>query len=264
MLSTRIVTAIIGIPLLLAIIYFGSWYAQLFFLILGILAVGEFHSIISSLGHKPFRITPYLLFSLIYFEPQLSVHMGIAVFLVLMLLIIEFTFRYPEHSFIDFALSTIGPLYVGFLLSYANRTIMLDCSFQLLLLTFLITWSNDSGGYFVGRKFGKHKLAPVLSPKKTWEGFIGGLVFVIAIVLFYFKVYPFLAADYYVILALAVIGACFAQLGDLMMSGLKRTFKVKDSGRLIPGHGGILDRFDSFLIVLPTVYFFFMMLNHNQ
>ena len=117
---------------------------------------------------------------------------------------------------------------------------------------FLIVWANDTGAYLVGKFFGKHKLLEAVSPKKTWEGLIGGATSAIVLGYFLFSLMPstFPRFDWVII---AIIVAVFANVGDLIESQIKRIKGVKDSGKLLPGHGGVLDRFDGLLIALPLV-----------
>ena len=118
----------------------------------------------------------------------------------------------------------------------------------------LIVWITDSGAYMVGRAIGQHKLAPKISPNKTWEGSIGGSVVAIVVVPALYTVCHWLPAYNFVeLLAFTVLLSIAGQLGDLIESGFKRHYGVKDSGNILPGHGGILDRFDSMLIVMPLM-----------
>ncbi|WP_256050626.1 phosphatidate cytidylyltransferase, partial [Staphylococcus aureus] len=123
-----------------------------------------------------------------------------------------------------------------------------------IVFALVIVWSTDSGAYFVGRKLGKHKLWPEISPKKTIEGFVGGIVIaVIATVIFQY--FAQLDVNYGLLLLVAVVASMIGQLGDLVESAIKRQYGVKDSGNILPGHGGILDRFDSLIFVLPLLHF---------
>lgn len=132
----------------------------------------------------------------------------------------------------------------------------LDNSFSpTVFLLFILIFSSDSFAYVFGRLFGKHKMAPKISPKKTWEGYAGGVLCTLilgAIIEFYF---PEISGNWIIIGFLVSI---FAPLGDLVESQLKRNFGVKDSGNIIPGHGGVLDRLDSFIICAPIVYLYFI------
>jgi len=122
-----------------------------------------------------------------------------------------------------------------------------------LCLALVVAWSSDTGAYFVGRAFGRHKLYHRVSPNKTWEGFFGGLAACVASVLAFNEVFSLnlTVAD---CLFIAVLAGSMSVLGDLVESLLKRSFGVKDSGRIMPGHGGLLDRVDSLLFVCPTLY----------
>jgi len=160
----------------------------------------------------------------------------------------------------DWALTMAGGLYIGGLLSHFVRLRSLPGNDGLawLALALLVTWSSDSGAYFVGRAWGQRKLCPRLSPGKTWEGIVGGLVA---------GALAGLLVGWLLTLGLGAVGALnglwvglivsvVSPLGDLAESMMKREAHVKDSGNLIPGHGGVLDRVDSLLFVVPVVYYF--------
>jgi len=123
-----------------------------------------------------------------------------------------------------------------------------------VLALFIFIWINDTGAYLIGVNFGKHRLLERISPKKSWEGFFGGMLFTLASSLVFAYFYPALAVGQWAGLALAV--SLFATWGDLIESLIKRTLSIKDSGTAIPGHGGFLDRFDSLLIAVYAVLFF--------
>jgi phosphatidate cytidylyltransferase len=155
------------------------------------------------------------------------------------------------------AVGVAGPLYIGAqltciaLLRHEQRA--LGASFVLLALGF--AWLGDTGGYFVGRQFGEHKLYPAVSPKKTWEGLFGSLLgAVLGAVVIRATLLPALPLGH--ALVLAVVAGAAGQLGDLAESVLKRSAGVKDSGFILPGHGGLLDRIDALLLVSPVVYLY--------
>lgn len=128
---------------------------------------------------------------------------------------------------------------------------------HLVWIIFISSWISDSFAYFTGKLFGKHKLLPVVSPKKTIEGSIGGLVFcVLANIIYGFMMSSRFSVNFVSLTILSVILGIVAQFGDLVMSAIKRDIGVKDFGNIIPGHGGILDRFDSVLFVAPAAYMF--------
>ena len=127
---------------------------------------------------------------------------------------------------------------------------------SIILLMFVLTWTFDSFAYLIGRKYGKHKIFPSISPKKSWEGFFGGLIFTIiagVISQLYFRTF-FENIKLELIIILSIILPFTATLGDFIESFYKRMANVKDSGNIIPGHGGILDRMDAFLVTIPVLY----------
>lgn len=125
-----------------------------------------------------------------------------------------------------------------------------------VFMLFVLIWSSDTFAYLTGKFFGKHKMAPRISPKKTWEGFAGGVVLTLILGFFVEQYFPELRGNWMIV---GLLISIFAPLGDLVESQLKRSFAVKDSGNIIPGHGGILDRLDSFIICAPVIYLYFIL-----
>jgi len=164
-----------------------------------------------------------------------------------------------ETAFRNWAWAIVGALYVGWMLSYWLNLRGLVDGRNWVFLAMLTTFANDTGAFFIGRAKGKRRLIPVISPSKTWEGAIGGLICAIlaAIVITTVlnQISPF-AFKYWQIILLGFLVGLFAQLGDLVESLLKRNMGVKESGNLLPGHGGILDRFDSLIFVGAVVYYY--------
>lgn len=177
----------------------------------------------------------------------------------IVLLITISIFRHKTISFTDIATVLFATIYVGFFTSFIARIRALDENgLYYLFLIFICAWMTDTGAYFSGRFFGKHKLAPSISPKKTIEGSVGGIICAMlgCIVLGLVAAYINEASPNYWLLALVgLIGSCLAQLGDLIASLIKRTCGVKDFGNIMPGHGGALDRFDSVIMVSPFIYY---------
>lgn len=131
-------------------------------------------------------------------------------------------------------------------------------NFNFVLCYFILQWTSDTGQYLAGRSFGKNKLFERISPKKSWEGFVGGLLLTIAVAWFLSSRYDFISNVDFVFIAIIIV--VFGTLGDLIESMLKRSVDVKDSGNIMPGHGGILDRFDALLGSAPFVYFYLVLL----
>lgn len=125
-----------------------------------------------------------------------------------------------------------------------------------VFMLFVLIWSSDTFAYLTGKFFGKHKMAPRISPKKTWEGFAGGVVLTLVLGFFVEQNFPELRGNWMIV---GFLVSVFAPLGDLVESQLKRSFAVKDSGNIIPGHGGVLDRLDSFIICAPVIYLYFIL-----
>jgi phosphatidate cytidylyltransferase len=161
---------------------------------------------------------------------------------------------FPQVRASDTAATVFGAAYVGFSLAHLVLIRELDAGTELVLATVVSVWANDSFAYLVGSTMGRHRMAPSISPKKSWEGFVAGTLFTTAA-----WVITGAVADVGLPLtAMAVVGlaaSCAAVVGDLAESRLKREADVKDSGRLLPGHGGFLDRFDSMIVVAVVAYY---------
>jgi len=152
-----------------------------------------------------------------------------------------------------------GVFYVGWMLSYWVNLRILEDGKGWVYLAILTTFANDTGAFFVGRAWGKHKLASAISPGKTWEGALGGLLSATMGAIIVFLILNLLSPlplGYWQIILLGCLISLCAQLGDLVESLLKRNMEVKESGKLLPGHGGILDRFDSLIFVGAMVYYY--------
>jgi len=165
-------------------------------------------------------------------------------------------FRHPrDKAFTNWAWTMAGILYIGWMFSYWVQLRSLEGGMGLVFLAMFTTFASDTGAFFIGRTWGKHALAPVISSGKTWEGAIGGLIASIAAALIIGLIFK-LPFSYWQTALVGFIISVFAQLGDLVESLLKRNTGVKDAGKLIPGHGGILDRVDSLIFTGVIVYYF--------
>ncbi|MBJ3803925.1 MULTISPECIES: phosphatidate cytidylyltransferase [Bacillus] len=189
-----------------------------------------------------------------FFEAGGISKMEIALFAVLLLLtytvLVKNTFTFDEVGFI-----TLAAIYIGMCFHYFIEIRNLDqYGLTYIFYACVVIWSTDSGAYFVGKSLGKRKLWPEISPNKTVEGFAGGIVIALVLATI-FQLVAQLPIPYIYLLLITLFLSVFGQLGDLVESALKRHYDVKDSGNILPGHGGILDRFDSFLFVMPFLYF---------
>lgn len=247
----RVLTAVIGIPLLLLLVYLGSWYFFALCFLASAIALYEFHGFTKGLGAD---ISLFLLeaggllaFLTAYFMGRSQLNSAYFIVLIILLLIIE---MFRSRSILkNGSLLLLGTFYGGVLFAFLPLLRHLGVGYLILLL--LVTWGSDSFAFFVGIKFGKHKMWPVVSPKKSWEGSIGGLLGGLAGGLVTSLLGFVLLKDG---LIAGLVGSVFAQIGDFMESAMKRECQVKDSGYILPGHGGILDRVDSLIILAPVLY----------
>ncbi|MEW9667667.1 phosphatidate cytidylyltransferase [Ammoniphilus sp. 3BR4] len=252
-MKTRVITGAIGGAVFLSLLFMGgvSYGVLLFFIALaGYYEWLKMNNIsIWSLS----SITGFL-FTIYYFLPsQITGELSLEPFILQMLILLSMPVVSKNTSSIhEVSYIFIGSVYLGVSLHYMLETRLLEQGLILTLAVLLAAWATDTSAYFVGKAMGRHKLWPTISPNKTIEGSVGGIVvavLVLAVMSFFSDQLAFTDA---LILALAV--STFGQLGDLVESAVKRTLGVKDSGQLLPGHGGALDRFDSLLFVFPVLH----------
>ncbi len=260
MLKTRIITALVGTPLLIGVLYLGGVYWQGFMALLAVIALYEYCTMMRNKGFKPLVLPAYFITLILLFRGQLSSYLPGLIFMALFLMVLVLVTTYPRFCFDDIVFSFFGAFYIGYLLSYALVFNESEKVFSYIFLVFIMTWASDVGGYLFGKLWGKNKLSPQLSPGKTWEGAIGGVLVTVALVLLFNAWVKMENINLYYTVLLGVLASITAQLGDLLESAMKRYFEVKDSGHIIPGHGGVLDRFDSFMLLLPIVYYFLVVL----
>jgi phosphatidate cytidylyltransferase len=184
---------------------------------------------------------------------------GFLLFGMLLILIPIFElYRKKKNPFTNIAFTILGILYVALPFSLLNYMAFpledQEFHFQIILGVFIMIWANDTGAYIVGVNFGKHRLFERISPKKSWEGSIGGAVITLAVAYLYSLFSHDLSLVLWLIIAVLVF--IFGSLGDLVESLFKRCISIKDSGKILPGHGGVLDRFDAILLVSPMVFIF--------
>jgi len=250
----RILSAMVLAPIFLGLIYFGGYATGFLVLVITAIALYEFLRIGEKMGIKPWYGADYTAL-LIWIGALLLAPRAWLVPLVVCWLFASMAVlavKYPRVTLMEACYNCLAVIYSGVLLSHFYLIRALPDGLFWVLLTIFMVWGTDTGAYFLGRAFGKHKLAPHVSPQKTVEGAFGGVLFSVLVALCFYHWNPELNLVWYGVLGL-VVSIC-AQIGDLFESALKRLGGVKDSGSLIPGHGGILDRFDSFMFVLPIVY----------
>lgn len=175
-----------------------------------------------------------------------------AIIISMILILFVYVFGYPKYHAEQVMAAFFGVVYVAVMLSFIYLTRSLPDGKFLVWLIFLCSWGCDTCAYCVGMLIGKHKMAPVLSPKKSIEGAVGGVAGAALLGVIYAAATQGKMAEYALICA---VGALISMVGDLAASAIKRNQNIKDYGKLIPGHGGILDRFDSVIITAPVIYY---------
>lgn len=210
----------------------------------------------------PLIVFVFYRFSKRYFQHGFFFDFNLSEILALSLIVIAVItlFRFSKELYYDNGKLIFTVIYTALPFCFAlglPKFSAVDHTFSLeVFFLFILIWSSDSFAYFTGKFFGKHKMAPKISPKKTWEGFAGGVILTLILGFFIERYFPNLRGNWVVV---GFLVAVFGPFGDLVESQLKRTFGVKDSGNVIPGHGGILDRLDSFIICAPIVYLYFIL-----
>lgn len=265
-LLKRTLTGAVYVASVLVAIYFNPIISSIYFGIIGLIALSEFYNITNKYYQKLNTIPAYLAAISLYttvalysFGIDCKIPLLISVALIISIFIFTL-YQKSEYAFTSISYSICGLFYIILPISTTNLIIQFNSEFQplLLLSVFILAWCNDTFAYLTGVKFGKHRLFERHSPKKSWEGFVGGFLFTIiaGIVISYFS--NIFAIQHWI--AVAVIVSIVGTLGDLVESMFKRQMGVKDSGKILPGHGGILDRFDILFIVLPIVWVYLEMI----
>ncbi|WP_077367517.1 phosphatidate cytidylyltransferase [Anaerosalibacter sp. Marseille-P3206] len=250
-LIIRTISGLIGVILLILIASQGGIVLDAGILFISIVGVYEFYKALNKSGYKPIKLLGYI-FCILLFLDNINIvwadlDFGIFIVLIISLLLMVVN---NKVTILDVAYTLMGILYVPFLMfhiTYLDNT-------KYIWLIFLTAWGTDTFAYIFGNLFGKNKLCPDLSPNKTIEGSLGGILgSIILTTIFskYFKLGPM-----WKMILLSIIASILAQFGDLTASKIKRITGIKDYGYIMPGHGGILDRFDSILFTAPVVYYY--------
>lgn len=274
MLAKRIITGIVGGAITIGIIYEGSWLFFFMMILLAILGWHEYCNLVRKLEAnlaERLGIVWIICFFSAYWYNSEKIMVLLAVVAMLWILLRTVIFH-KKIKPVDSAYTVYGLLYVsgGFLAMLALRngpiasyitdsfsSVMLEPARFLMFLLIFSTWASDTFAFAVGKLKGKNKLCPAISPGKTQEGALGGFIGTIVVAVIFSLIFQFSLLHAFVI---GIIIAIAAPLGDLVESILKRVCQVKDSGTLIPGHGGVLDRFDSLLFAAPAVYVYLMLI----
>ena len=277
-LARRVLVAIVGIPLAVAIIWFGDAPLAALLSVIAALGAWEYFRIARAGGSTPLAgigiplaaAIPLLIHA--HYLGLTRTHAGAMAFLLTAGVVIAlaifsvaiWTRRVAGKPLTAVAVTVFGVVYTGatlsygYLLRYHDYAVGAAAGTALMMFPVLLTWAQDTGAYAVGRTMGRHKLIPAISPGKTVEGAIGGILITVAVSWLYVRLalvpYAQLGLRPRDIILFGILISISAQVGDLAESLIKREAGVKDSSRIIPGHGGVLDRFDSLLFVLPVAY----------
>jgi phosphatidate cytidylyltransferase len=262
-LTQRIIAAVIGVSIIIAAVLYNEWTFWILFLAISVLTQREFYKLLKLDANLP--LTFYgtfcgiILNALTFFIEKDLLSFKFYYVIVPLLTTTFFIKLYRKKDskpFANLGYTFLGIIYVAVPFALINELVLTDRGYEprLLLGCLFILWASDTGAYFAGRFLGKRKLFERVSPKKTWEGFFGGAIlalFVAFILTQYFDC--ILPWQWY---GIAVIISVTGTLGDLVESLFKRSIAIKDSGSIIPGHGGFLDRFDALLLSMPFIVTF--------
>lgn len=275
MFKTRLISGIVLVIILVVSLILGGnilWGLTLFISLVGLVEINRvLKNQKNILGILSYVICIVFYICLLLGENKLcnviaeNNYFEIIGLMYLILLMAVYVFTFPKYKAYDIWLSYFGFFYVSVMLSFIYKIRMVEeYGRYLVWLVFICSWVCDTSAYCVGMLLGKHKLAPKLSPKKSIEGSVGGIAGSAIVGAAYgYALRNIMLTDISPILLFAIIGAVGAmlsQIGDLAASAIKRNYEIKDYGKLIPGHGGILDRFDSVIFTAPVIYFLFVVL----
>lgn len=252
-MKQRLLTAFIGIILFVPIILYGKWPFVVMAYVLATIALFELMRMYRSIQVYTYMGISLLFLFLLMF-PAEEITMGDfivtkfslisfqLVFLLMLVVLSKNKFTFDNAGFV-----LIATVYIG--MAFYLISVLRETGLNYFLFTLFVIWATDSGAYFSGRFFGKRKLWPSISPNKTIAGAVGGLFIALLVATGFQLIYPFEQSLPFILL-IAVIISVFGQIGDLVASAIKRHYDIKDSGKIFPGHGGVIDRLDSLLFVV--------------
>lgn len=270
-LVERTLTSIIFVIVLLGSIIQSEFASSILFFVIILLCQREFYNFFKPTEIKPQKKVgiigglSFFIISLLASQARLESETLFSIIPLIFTIFIIELYRNRPQPIPNIAFTILGIIYIAVpitllhdLAYYKDYSFGREYNYDILIGYFFVLWANDTGAYLIGRKWGKHKLFPRISPKKTWEGSIGGVVLGLAVG--YLNSIIFSEFNLAVWLGIAAIVVVFGSLGDLVESLFKRSLDIKDSGKLLPGHGGVLDRFDGIFISAPMVYTFLRVL----
>lgn len=259
-LTQRIIAALFGAIIIIGAIYYSEWSYFLIFLLIAVVTQLEFYKLVGLDGMLPLKtfgtFCGLSIFTISFFveSGRIDDKYYFAIFPVAALIYLIYLYKKSENKpFRGIAFTFLGIIYVAVPFSLLNAIAFFsgEYLFEVILGSLLILWANDTGAYFAGVRYGRRKLFERVSPKKSWEGSVGGLVLALLMAYGIHHTTDVLMLWQWIVIGMiVVIGGTY---GDLVESLFKRSIEIKDSGRLIPGHGGFLDRFDGLLLSAPFI-----------
>ncbi|MGI4804879.1 MAG: phosphatidate cytidylyltransferase [Janthinobacterium lividum] len=262
-MKTRAITGFVFVLVMLAAFFFGPYIFLGFFSLLSLLCLFEFYGLIKPTGIFP-QQTNGLILGLVICAAATSFWLDASFTRYFSALIVPFSvlifyaelYRKTDKPFPQIAFTFLGLIYtlLPFVFFMAMAFLQKTFDYHLPLGFILLLWTNDTFAYLAGRQFGRNKLFERHSPKKTWEGFIGGIIAAAIIAFIISRYFQQISTFHWIIVSLII--SIFGTMSDLVESMLKRSINVKDSGSILPGHGGLLDRFDGLLLAAPLVFIY--------
>jgi len=257
----------VGIPVVIGVLYFGGVLLTLFLALLAGIGVYELYNAFEAKGFKPLKHLGVIM-AVAYIVLKSTPYSSYSVLIMYggLMAILFYEVLTQKHNIVDIALTFLGYIYVPMFFAYLGDIRRLENGRFLIWIPILAAWYTDTMAYFVGLSIGKHKLSPNVSPKKTIEGSVGGFLgnALLLVLTGYIASKQGIQISLIHYGIIGVITGITAQIGDLAASYIKRYCGVKDYGKLIPGHGGIMDRFDSILFTAPTVMFYLIFVMKMQ
>lgn len=270
-MKTRVISGIALVIILFLLLYFGGDVLLIALLLMSLIGLWEYNKALAQ-QHRPFivlsGVATIVYYGVLFYDRTLVTEGPAALYLLVLyflIMMIYVVFNYPNRRYEDGALSVTGVIYIAVLFSFVYFIRIRENGFYYSWFIFWAAWGSDTCAYFAGRALGRHKLVPRLSPKKTVEGAVGGVLGAVLICMVYGALIAGridMPMSRMMILSAGIgfAGAILGQVGDLFSSSIKRFMGIKDFGKLIPGHGGILDRFDSILLTGPAVVMVLLLL----
>ncbi len=272
-LQERTLTSIFFVITLLGSIYFSEFASSILFFVIILLSQKEFYNFFRPTDIKPQKTIGiigglgYFTISVLASQAKLHINTLFLIIPVIFSLFVIELYRKRPQPIPNIAYTILGIIYIAIPFTLLHEISYYDqfqfdanYNYGLLMGYFFVLWANDTGAYFIGKTFGKHKLFERISPKKTWEGSFGGAAF--GLIMGYINALLFPQMNTLTWMGMALIIVVFGSLGDLVESLFKRSMDLKDSGKLLPGHGGVLDRFDGIFISAPMVFTYLKILSY--